>query len=337
MQITAVNPLAMAAEDPEQIRRRQAWLADHGLLDGQAEPGLEDLVELAATLCETPIAAVNLLGEHLQLFKAERGLGVAEMPLALSFCRHLHAAGEARQIEDLSQDPRFADNPLVTDPAGLRFYAGAPLRTADGVFLGTLCVFDWQPRELSTARLTGLDRLARQVLRLFETQPTATAPTRHSGLDEAHYRALMDVNPQIIWFARPDGTFEYANRYWYEYSGLTPERAAADPELWAATIHPDHRQLLLRRWGEVRAQRIAGSLELQLRDAQGRYRWFETRTMPFTNASGEIEHWVGVAQDIDSRKRAETALQESEAFAHLLLESTHEGFCALDREGRTTR
>ena len=336
MQTTVVNPAALSAEDAEQIRRRQELLAAYGLLDGQAEPDLDDLVELAATLCETPIAAVNLLGEHQQLFKAERGLGVTEIPLALSFCRHLHAASEARQFEDLSQDARFADNPLVTDPAGLRFYAGAPLRTTDGVFLGTLCVFDWQPRELSTARLQGLDLLARQVLRLFESRLPASTPARHNTLDEAHYRALMDVNPQIIWFARPDGTFEYANRYWYEYSGLTPARAAADPELWAATIHPDQRQLLLRRWGEVREQRVAGSLELQLRDAQGRYRWFETRTMPFTNASGEIEHWVGVAQDIDSRKRAETALQESEAFAHLLLESTHEGFCALDREGRTT-
>ncbi len=335
MQTTVVTLPAVAAEDAEQIHRRQELLAAYGLLDDQPEPAFDDLVELAATLCETPIAAVNLLGERQQLFKAERGLGVAQIPLTLSFCQHLHGAQQAQQIEDLSQDPRFSDNPLVTDPAGLRFYAGAPLRTAEGIFLGTLCVLDWQPRELSTSRLDGLERLARQVLRLLEarTKPTAAPANR---LDDAHYRALMDVNPQIIWFARPDGSFEYANRYWYQYSGLSPASAVADPDLWAAAIHPEQRQELLQRWREVRQQRVAGSLELQLRDAQGHYRWFETRTMPFTNASGEIEHWVGVAQDIDSRKRAETALRESEAFAHLLLESTHEGFCALDRDGRAT-
>lgn len=195
MQTTVVTPTALDAEDAEQRHRRQEALAAYGLLDGQPEPALDDLVELAATLCETPIAAVNLLGEQQQLFIAERGLGVAEIPLALSFCQHLHAAQEAGQIEDLSQDPRFVDNPLVTDPAGLRFYAGAPLRTAEGVFLGTLCVLDWQPRDLSPARLTGLERLARQVLRLFEARLPATSPTRHSTLDETHYRALMDVNP----------------------------------------------------------------------------------------------------------------------------------------------
>ncbi len=336
MQTTLVNTPAEGADEAALSRRRLEALAAYGLLDGEPDPALDDLVEVAATLCETPIAAINLLGEHQQLFRAERGLGIATMPLALSFCQPRHAAEDARQIVDLSQDPRFADNPLVADPAGLRFYADAPLRTAEGIFLGSLCVFDWQPRELSAARLEGLERLARQVLRLFEARRATLPPARHSTLDETHYRALMDVNPQIIWFARPDGTFEYANRYWYEYSGLSPERTAADPDLWAGAIHPEQRQQLLRRWSEVRQQRVAGSLELQLRDAQGHYRWFETRTMPFTNASGEIEHWVGVAQDIDSRKRAETALQESEAFAHLLLESTHEGFCALDREGRTT-
>ena len=207
MQTTVVNP-AVGAEDAEQRRRRQALLATCGLLDGQPEPALDDLVELAATLCETPIAAVNLLGEEQQLFIAERGLGVAEIPLALSFCQHLHDAREARQIEDLSQDPRFTDNPLVTDPAGLRFYAGAPLRTAEGVFLGTLCVLDWQPRELNAARLSGLERLARQVLRLFETRLQAASPARHSTLDETHYRALMDVNPHLMAAIRKVGSQE---------------------------------------------------------------------------------------------------------------------------------
>ncbi len=87
MQTTLVNTPAEGADEAALSRRRLEALAAYGLLDGEPDPALDDLVEVAATLCETPIAAVNLLGEHQQLFKAERGLGIATMPLALSFCQ----------------------------------------------------------------------------------------------------------------------------------------------------------------------------------------------------------------------------------------------------------
>jgi signal transduction histidine kinase len=149
-------------------RRRIAALHAYGVLDTEKEAAFEDITRIASLVCGTPIAVVNLIDTDRQWFKAERGLGVRETPLDTSICAHAILEHDMLVVPDTTQDSRFAENPLVTGNPGLRFYAGALLKTADGLPIGTVCVLDTQTRTLSQDQLDILRGLARQVMTQLE-------------------------------------------------------------------------------------------------------------------------------------------------------------------------
>ena len=147
---------------------RLAALDRYAVLDTPAEVEFDDFTKLASQICQTPIALISLLDERRQWFKSKVGLEVAETPRNLSFCQHTIQGSELLEIPDARQDERFRDNPLVTGEPRIRFYAGALLTTPDGYNLGTLCVIDRVPRDLTTEQRDGLNRLARQVMTQLE-------------------------------------------------------------------------------------------------------------------------------------------------------------------------
>ena len=148
--------------------RRVAALNSYEILDTAREQDFDDLAAIASQVCGTPIAVVNLVSTTRQWFKAEVGLGVRETPLETSFCGHAILAVDFMMVEDATQDPRFDCNPLVTGEPGLRFYAGALLKTPDGLPIGTMCVLDYQPRELDEHQIRTLKLLARQAMTQIE-------------------------------------------------------------------------------------------------------------------------------------------------------------------------
>ena len=143
---------------------RLAALRSYRVLDTPPEPEFDGLVHLAAHTCRAPIALISLIDERRQWFKAEVGLGVRETPLDCSNCLTAMLQPETMIVPDLSEDPRFADNPLVASEPRLRFYAGAGLRTPDGYPLGALCVLDHVPRNLTEDQTATLGLLAHQVM-----------------------------------------------------------------------------------------------------------------------------------------------------------------------------
>lgn len=149
--------------DDYEKRRLQA-LASYQILDTLPEPAFDDLVEVASIICDAPIAVINFIDRDRQWFKSEKGLGVRETPLDISICAHAILQPGLFVVPDTTQDPRFANNPLVTGEPHLRFYAGALLESSDGYPLGTLCVLDFQPRELTERQGFALKALANQVM-----------------------------------------------------------------------------------------------------------------------------------------------------------------------------
>jgi two-component sensor histidine kinase len=147
---------------------RLAALRSYRILDTPPEPAFDDLVQLAARACQAPIALISLIDERRQWFKAEVGLGVRETPLDRSICLTAMLQPELTIVPDLTEDPRFARNPLVTGEPHLRFYAGAVLKTPDGVPLGALCVLDGMRRDLTEEQASTLTVLARQVMSQLE-------------------------------------------------------------------------------------------------------------------------------------------------------------------------
>ncbi|WP_457092662.1 sensor histidine kinase [Microvirga sp. P5_D2] len=147
---------------------RLAALRSYRVLDTPPESAFNDLVQLAARACQTPVAMISLIDERRQWFKAEVGLGVRETPLDRSICLSAMLLPGLTIVTDLTDDPRFARNPLVTEEPNLRFYAGAVLRTPDGVPLGALCVLDHKPRDLTEEQASTLTLLSRQVMSYLE-------------------------------------------------------------------------------------------------------------------------------------------------------------------------
>jgi two-component sensor histidine kinase len=147
---------------------RLAALRSYRVLDTPPEPEFDDLVQLAARACQTPVALISLIDERRQWFKAQVGLGVRETPLDRSICLSAMLLPGLTIVPDLTEDPRFVGNPLVAGEPHLRFYAGAVLRTPDGVPLGALCVLDHMPRDLTQEQASTLTMLARQVMSQLE-------------------------------------------------------------------------------------------------------------------------------------------------------------------------
>jgi two-component sensor histidine kinase len=148
---------------------RIAALRSYAILDTPPEPDFDDVVRLAAQICEAPRAAINLIDESRQWFKAELGLGVRETALDdVSLCSEVILQPGLTVIPDVRQEPRLASNPLVTGEPHIRFYAGVLLETSDGLPLGSLCVLDDDVRTLSEPQAFALQTLARQVMALLE-------------------------------------------------------------------------------------------------------------------------------------------------------------------------
>lgn len=150
---------------PEHESDRQRRVNDLCLTSHDQDPVFDRLVQLAATCLNVPIALVSILDNQRQWFLAHVGMGVRETPRSQSFCAYAVLQTFPLQVTDALEDPRFRDNPLVTGPPGIRFYAGVPLVTDDGLALGSLCVIDTKPRaQLNESELAILQQLADLVM-----------------------------------------------------------------------------------------------------------------------------------------------------------------------------
>ena len=162
------QPSKIAAALHPNEAARLAALRSYGILDTGYESAFDDITRIASYVCETPIAVVNLIDHGRQWFKSEIGLGVRETPIESSICAHAILENSFLEVPDTTQDRRFECNPLVTGEPHLRFYAGALLRTPDGLPLGTVCVLDYKPRKLSPGQREIMAALARQVMSQME-------------------------------------------------------------------------------------------------------------------------------------------------------------------------
>jgi GAF domain-containing protein len=158
----------MAAASSSIEAARIAALNRYAILDTEPEESFDDLVNLAAYVCRTPIAMLSLVDEHRQWFKSKVGVQVRETPREISFCSHAIQQDDLFIIPDAFEDPRFRENALVLGEPRIRFYAGAPLINEDGFALGTLCVADREARELDEDQKNALKTLSRLALAQME-------------------------------------------------------------------------------------------------------------------------------------------------------------------------
>lgn len=217
--------LADALSDEAQ---RLQVLRQYDLLDTSPEHNLDELVELVAQICETPISLISLVDDHRHWFKSRVGLEIEELLRNISFCEHALAQSELFLVPDTLADSRFFDNPLVTGAPGVRFYGGAPLITREGIRIGILCVIDHVPRHLTEAQKQAVRILGRQVMTQFELRRRQI----ELRASEARYRTLFEYAPDGIIISSAGGAYIDANESMCGLLGYTRDelmgRVAAD-------------------------------------------------------------------------------------------------------------
>lgn len=189
-------------------------LAQYHVLDTPPEQAFDDLVQLAARICETPIALISLIDDRRQWFKAKEGIDATETPRDIAFCAHaILDKTQAFIVQDAAQDERFHDNPLVTSPPAIRFYAGVPLVTQNGHALGTLCVIDRKPRQLTPSQESALRVLAQHVMALLEGR-VQQDHLKRSDQRLSFLELLVEQTHEPIWMLNPSAGFrvQYVNQ-----------------------------------------------------------------------------------------------------------------------------
>ena len=204
----------METADPHPNERyRLDVLRLYKILDTVAERSFDDLTQLAADICETPISLVSLVDRKRQWFKSKVGVDVPETDRQIAFCSHVVHSSEFLIVPDTLEDNRFHDNPLVTDDPKIRFYAGAPLVVREGVPLGTLCVIDRKPRELTSNQRRALETLSRAVVTQLELRRM---------VDEV--KTLSSLLPICAWCRKvreEDGSWRPLESYLFGENAIT--------------------------------------------------------------------------------------------------------------------
>ncbi|MBC8001462.1 MAG: response regulator [Opitutaceae bacterium] len=298
------------------------------ILDTPAEQAFDDLVQLAVNLCGTPMAAVTLIDHDRQWFKARIGLPFSETPRDLSFCAHAILEPEDLLIvPDTREDERFADNRLVVEDPGLRFYAGAPLVTAEGHALGTLCIFDHVPRSLNGSQVRALRALAQQVntqldLRwqvcvLEDSIKERKAAEERQQQSQGLYTAVIGSLAEGVVVQDSAGVIQTCNASAERILGLTADqligRNSGDP-VWRTIRHngtllagDDHPAMITLRTGEPQSDVIMG-----LQRADGSITWISINTRPWAPPGDSRPAGVVASfQDITARRNWAEQLREA--------------------------
>ncbi|MGI4831483.1 MAG: PAS domain-containing protein [Janthinobacterium lividum] len=223
------------------------------ILDTSPEPEFDELVEIAAAICGTPIGLVSFVDEQRQWFKASIGLDCTETRREVAFCDHTIRQSGLLLIEDATQDSRFADNPLVTGDAGLRFYAGISISNPSGQPVGTLCVLDRVPRTLTPEQRSALRILANQMntrlelrlqrLELQQALANAEAAKAQLTASERRFQIFMDSVPSLSFMKDGEGRYVYYNQPMATQFEVSREYLLnkTDAELWPAALASNYR------------------------------------------------------------------------------------------------
>lgn len=319
-------------------------MRDLNVLDTAPEAEFDALVKVASLVCGVPISLISLVDADRQWFKADVGLGAVQTPRDVAFCAHAILGDQIFEVQDALLDERFAGSPLVQGAPNIRFYAGAPIKLANGARVGTLCVIDREPKKLTEMQreiLHNLGIAASQALearRILGTERNQAVLAAHdeavekarvtqlkleSALQQANALiSTVDIHAIVSEVDR-NGVITNCNDSFERISGYTREELIGQNHRIVSSGH--HPQSF---WAEMWDTISSGTPwrgQICNRSKSGQVYWVDSMIAPFIGDDGFVEKYVSIRTDITERVMAQRKLDEMSLRLNLAIEGGNDG------------
>ena len=290
-------------------------LQDYAIMDTLPEKELDDLVEIASSICDTPISLLSLVDHNRQWFKSKKGINVPSTHRKDAFCQHaLNKPQEVLVVDDPLNDLRFQNNPLVTGDPHIRFYAGAPLETPKGNVLGTLCIIDNKPRKISKNQKVALQLLAQKVMNYLDLRKLLMQQSKKIDSNAERLKKLTDLAPATIYQleTNPNGkmTFTFISK------GLGKIYKAGDtgqlddnPEITFDSVHPDDLIAVKKSLKNAFLNQTTWDIVYRIVEKNDNIYWHWANATPEKLEDGKVVLY-GTFQDVTNSKEHEQVLED---------------------------
>ena len=292
----------MAAGNADQYEQQRInALKLYDILDTVPEKEYDDITQLASEICQTPIALISLVDEKRQWFKSRVGLELQQTEREVSFCSHAIESDRIFEVSDAATDDRFKDNPLVTGYPCIKYYAGAPLVTKEGYRLGTLCVIDAAPHQLTDNQKRSLQILAQSVMSLLDL--------RYKQIETEFFKKALNEIAAVAVFNH-DQECEFVNEKFCQLTEITLEEAMGKGpgQVTSADITPEEAN-------KIRSTVAAGNIyrnNIKNQSKTGNVTWNSLTIIPFTNTKSELVKLFSLRINITSEMQILERLEEAE-------------------------
>lgn len=290
-------------------------LKSYKILDTPPEKELDELAEIASVVCNTPVSLLGFIDDHRQWYKAKKGISHWEVPREKSFCQYaIPHPDEVLVIHDPENDPRCVGNPTVYEPPRIRFYAGAPLTSPDGHVLGTLCVLDYKPHEISASQKNALQLLAKKAMDYLNTRKLLQDQSDKLVWGAEQLKKLTDRTPGTVFQLRMTKGGRISFLFVSEgildvHPKLKASELLKNPEIIYQAIHPDDLDIFRGTIRDSFKYLTLWSCEYRLVHEYGKTTWIWGSAQPEQQDDGSVI-WYGTFQDITHRKDYEHTLEQ---------------------------
>jgi PAS domain S-box-containing protein len=279
-------------------------LEQYEIMESGPEKEFDDITSLAQRLVQVPMAYITFIDQEKVWLKSKIGLDADVVPRDLAFCRKTIELGKTLLIPDLLQDKEFAKNPFVNQVNGIRFYLGVPVKTPEGFSIGTICVADYTPRNVSQEDVEAIEALSRQVMSKLELKKSL----RMVSDQKKHFQTLLENLKEIVFQTDVEGKLSYLAPAWKENLGFDPEECLGAPLL--DFVCQDDREFCIKKFAPLlNKEKEYCRQETRYRTKDGQLKWVEVYAKPLISPEGQVIGCTGTINDIEEKKVTEENLR----------------------------